>query len=127
MSNENIELVSSGLKCDNPVCDWKDTTIKVENWHTWINAKCPKCEANLLTLEDYNNAIIVIKTAELLNEFTEEELAEMSAGKTIEDIEAHPMIKDAKGLEHLTDLDERVIMSVGTHKGVKIIEFKPLQ
>lgn len=37
MSKENIELLSSGLKCDNPNCDWQDKTIKVENLKNLIN------------------------------------------------------------------------------------------
>lgn len=126
MSEKNIELASSGLKCDNPVCDWKDETIKVADWKDWINAKCPKCNQNVLTLEDYNNAMIVMATADLLNEFTIEELEEMSKSKTVDDLKAHPMAKDAKGFEHLVNPKEKIIMSVGTHKEIKINEFKPV-
>lgn len=126
MSKKNIELASIGLKCDNPVCDWKEETIKVADLKDWINAKCPKCNQNVLTLEDYNNTMLVMATADLLNKFTIEELEEMSKGKTIDDIKLHAMIKDAKGLEHLVNPNELVIMFVGTHKKVTIKEFKPV-
>ena len=126
MSNENVKIIPGGLKCDNSKCDWADKSIKVKDLENWINSKCPKCNDNLLTLEDYNNAMIMIATAELFNEFKSNEILEMSKGQTIEDIKSHPMIKNAKGLEHLKDINERVIMSVNTHKGLNITEFKPI-
>ena len=48
---KNMEAVASGLKCDH--CDWKDMSIKAEDYHKYINAKCPKCGENILTKEDY--------------------------------------------------------------------------
>lgn len=125
MEDLNIEFAGGGLKCDNPVCDWKDETIDVKDWPNWINAKCPKCESNLLTLEDFHNAMLLFQTAAVINSFSSEELKEMCAGRTIDDVKELNMFKDAKGLEHL-DGEGRVCLSFNTHKQVNIQEIKPV-
>ena len=125
MGNENIEFVSSGLKCDNEKCDWIDKTIPIEDWKNWINAKCPKCSENLLTLDDYNNAMLVIESANLINSFSLDELAAVSQNISVEDLKKSPFVKDAKGLENLNSgNDGKVLMSVSTHKEIKLEELK---
>lgn len=56
MSKELIRVAKfdiSGLKCDNPSCDYKDDAIDSEDYAKWIGCPCPKCGENLLTVEDY--------------------------------------------------------------------------
>lgn len=47
-----ITLDIKGIKCDAPLCDYKDMTVAfdMEKYH---NAPCPKCGANLFTDADY--------------------------------------------------------------------------
>jgi len=44
----------SGLKCDNPECDYKDETIDSVDYEQHINKPCPDCGENLLTQDDYD-------------------------------------------------------------------------
>ena len=50
----DINTYISGLKCDNPNCNYKDMSIKVEDYKNWINAPCPRCGESLLTQEQYD-------------------------------------------------------------------------
>lgn len=124
----NIELISHGLKCDNPNCDWVDQTIQQDDYSEWINAKCPKCNENVLTLEDYENAMALKEVANLINSFTPEELHEMTKGVDVETLKEEPFLKDAKGLENLSDdIEKKCIISFNTHKEIKIREIKAVQ
>jgi hypothetical protein len=44
----------SGLKCDAKGCDYRDMSVKFEDYPKWINRPCPKCGAPLLTQADYD-------------------------------------------------------------------------
>lgn len=68
MDNTEINVGSSGkgqIVCDNPSCDFAQE-VSNEETGQWVNVKCPKCDAVLLTPEDYN-AILALraKVAEL--------------------------------------------------------------
>lgn len=56
------------LVCDNPDCDFR-CEIESSKYHEAINAKCPKCGENLLTLEDYNLYLKMIKTVNWVNKW----------------------------------------------------------
>lgn len=43
----------SGLKCDNPECNYKDETIQYSEYKNYINYPCPCCGSPLLTKKDY--------------------------------------------------------------------------
>lgn len=62
-----IEMNIRGLKCDNPKCDYMDMTIKVEEYETYLNAKCPKCGEILLTEADYRNTKFLLGMVDLAN------------------------------------------------------------
>jgi len=47
-------LTINGIKCDNPKCDYENTTIQLQEYKNWINKTCPKCNTLLLTENDYN-------------------------------------------------------------------------
>lgn len=128
MSEQNLKLHSTGLKCDNPKCDWKDETIAIADWKNWINAKCPKCGENLLTLEDYERGMIVISSAQLVNMFSIEELEEMAKGKDIEAFKEKLKQEGTEGVDLLnTSPDTKVIISVNTHEEIKIKGFRPAE
>lgn len=53
MANLN-ELTIDGIKCDNPVCDWSDKSVKSEaEMSLFLNKPCPKCGQNVLTDDDW--------------------------------------------------------------------------
>lgn len=119
-----LELHSTGLKCDNPKCDWSDETISIDDWQHWINAKCPKCGENVLTLDDYNNAMVVMASAKLVNMFSIEDLEEISKGTDIEAFKEKLKQDGTEGVELLNEPDTKVIMSVNTNKEIKIKSFR---
>jgi hypothetical protein len=43
----------SGIKCDNKLCDFKDMSVKFEDYPKWLNRRCPCCTDNLLTEKDF--------------------------------------------------------------------------
>jgi ssDNA-binding Zn-finger/Zn-ribbon topoisomerase 1 len=54
------------LVCDNPECDFR-CEIESKDYHEFINAECPKCGENLLTLKDYNLYLKMIKIVNRIN------------------------------------------------------------
>ena len=62
-----LEINVSGIKCDNPNCDFEDMSVKVEDYDKWLNKPCPKCGENLLTDNDYRNIKFLLGMAELAN------------------------------------------------------------
>ncbi|MEK3955646.1 hypothetical protein [Psychrobacillus sp. FSL K6-1464] len=57
----------SGLKCDNSACDYKDKSIKLEQYESYINAPCPACGSSLLTQADYDQVQSIIAMMEDVN------------------------------------------------------------
>ena len=43
----------AGIKCDNKACDYKDDSVRYEDYKEYVNKPCPKCGHNLLTKKDY--------------------------------------------------------------------------
>lgn len=62
-----IEMNIRGLKCDNPNCDYKDMTIKAEEYKKYVNSKCHKCGEILLTKADYRNTKFLLGMVNLAN------------------------------------------------------------
>ena len=62
-----LEINISGIKCDNPNCDFEDMSVKVEDYDKWLNKPCPQCGENLLTDDDYRNVQFLLGMAELAN------------------------------------------------------------
>ncbi len=44
----------SGLKCDNPECEYKDDTVDSVDYEQHIDKPCPDCGESLLTQDDYD-------------------------------------------------------------------------
>lgn len=62
-----LEINISGIKCDNPNCDYDDMSIKVEEYEQWLNKPCPKCGENLLTEDDYRNTQFLLEVTKIAN------------------------------------------------------------
>ena len=63
-----LEINIGGIKCDNPNCDFMDTSVKVEDYDKWLNRPCPKCGENLLTDDDYRNVQFLLAIEKIANE-----------------------------------------------------------
>ena len=50
----------SGIKCDNINCDFKDDTVRFEDYDQYLNKPCPKCGSNLLTEADLRTTKILV-------------------------------------------------------------------
>ena len=70
---ENIELTISGIKCD--ACDYRDDDVKFEDYPLWLNKPCPKCEANLLTVKDYDECLNLMGAAKVINAMSQDQLS----------------------------------------------------
>ncbi len=44
-------LEINGIKCDS--CDYKDMSVQLKDYDSWLNKPCPICGENLLTEADY--------------------------------------------------------------------------
>jgi len=127
---KNIEIEETGLKCDNPNCDWENESVKMEDYKEWLNKPCPKCGQNVLTEEDYNNAQMLHLMAEFINDCSEEELGELAeiANENKDAIMEHPVFKDMEGKELLDDShsdfdpEKKVSISFSTHKEIKAVK-----
>lgn len=67
-----------GLKCDTPTCNYRDDSINVGEYESYINAPCPKCGASLLTPEDFATVQHTMAIAEFINSLSPERLAKLS-------------------------------------------------
>jgi hypothetical protein len=123
MEGGNIEMKSTGLLCDNPVCDWKDESIGLENFREWLNAPCPKCGSNLLTEEDLTNVEAMIFTTNFINSLSQDKLEELAAD--IKESGLENPLDNVKGADYLKT-EDTVMVRVNTHKEIKITEIAPL-
>ena len=65
--NKPFAVYPIGIKCDNPECDFRDDSVKCENYQQWLNKPCPKCGQNLLTQKDYDTVQHVKKIEQKLS------------------------------------------------------------
>jgi phage FluMu protein Com len=63
-----MEVNFSGLKCDH--CSYRDDSVAWEDYEKYIDSKCPKCNSNLLTLEDYIKCVKIVSTINKFNNIT---------------------------------------------------------
>ncbi|MDY2630085.1 MAG: hypothetical protein SOV85_01840 [Clostridium sp.] len=64
----NTVVEIHGLKCDNPKCDYRDDTVKYEDYEKYIGAKCPKCGMVLLTQKEYDMCKFLVDASKLASE-----------------------------------------------------------
>lgn len=56
---ENV-IEITGIKCDNAQCDYRDDSVKFDEYPQWVNKPCPECGENLLTQENYDACLIYV-------------------------------------------------------------------
>lgn len=128
-NKKNIELISGGIVCDNPKCDWKDDSVNSEDYINWIGATCPKCSSIVFTEDDYNESLKMNAMVELINSMTEEEMdaiAKMSGlyGMDLkEQLHSSSFFKDAKGIDNIEEGKEMTFL-VSSFGGLKCTEIK---
>lgn len=72
---KNIEWIQeSGLQCD--YCDFKDDTLDVSQ--DSVGMKCPKCGENLLTQEDFDMEEKFIRSLDIVNSMSEEDIINLT-------------------------------------------------
>lgn len=74
---KNVEITGGGIVCDNPDCDYKDVTVKMEDYPDWVNKPCPKCGENLLTQEDYDAVLQLTRLADFVNTLSPDQISKM--------------------------------------------------
>lgn len=64
-----MELNISGIKCDNRRinCQWRDDSVKWEDYEAWVDRPCPVCGENLLTRRSYERWKRVVGVAKTLH------------------------------------------------------------
>jgi hypothetical protein len=109
------EVNQKGIICDNPNCDFHDSSATLQTFDQWLNKPCPKCGENLLTPEDMERAIKLRETVNFINSLSEEQAE---------------MIEKALGLDKIEITEEaantKFVIAVQTHNEFKI-EVKPLK
>ena len=55
----------SGLKCDH--CNYRDDSVQFSEYEASIGKPCPECGNSLLTQEDYDKCLKVIKAVATIN------------------------------------------------------------
>ena len=63
-------ISGSGLKCDNPNCDYVDPNIPFEEYGNYVNYPCPKCGQPLLTPQAYEMCLKLKSMGDFLTELT---------------------------------------------------------
>lgn len=121
----NIDIISNDhLKCDNTNCDYK-VDVPRKEWSEWINKPCPKCGENLLTHDDYVNAVALHTAIDLINGMSPDEIAELSKIVGDTSLSDLPFFKDAKGLDNVQDGQSFAVL-VSTHKDIKAVEVRKI-
>ena len=62
-----IDIWACGIKCDNPNCDFRDMSVRFEDYPKWLNRPCPKCGQNLLTEADLRTTKRAMHMAKIIN------------------------------------------------------------
>lgn len=62
-----LSIKIQGINCDAPTCDFRDGTVRYEDFEKWLNKPCPKCGANLLTDADLRSTRKLLQFVRLAN------------------------------------------------------------
>lgn len=100
MENKNIEMKEPYyLHCDNTDCN-HDEPFEGEFRKELIGTPCPKCGSNLLTTQDYEDALLVkarmITAVDFINSLSEEQMqlySKMLTGEDLADVDEREMSK----------------------------------
>jgi len=126
----NIEVVNEGgLKCDNPICEYKDNT-PFEDYEDCIGKPCPECGDNLLTEEDYARSVVLRQSIDLINSMSPDELKNLENSlpeeMRAEMIKSMDFYKDAEGIDDLPEDTKYIKTTVSTHGKVKAVKVEKI-
>lgn len=124
--NENTELEISGLKCDNPNCNYHDPSVPLSDYEKSINKPCPDCGESLLTQDDYDQVMQMVKAVEIMNSYSPEELEKMAANLSEEDIDKALDVMNQLKLKKVGE-DENGIETWSGNLGKDIREHKHIK
>ena len=65
-----MDFVISGLKCDNPNCDYCNADISFLDYPKYINYPCPKCGESLLTPQSYRSLVAMKSLGNFITKLT---------------------------------------------------------
>ena len=88
MKEQNANVIITGIKCDNPNCNFCDPTVSYEQYPEWINKSCPDCGENLLTEFDYEYTKFIMEMAKKVNANHNVSIGEPSKKATL-DVQLH--------------------------------------
>jgi hypothetical protein len=60
-----MKITISGLKCDNPYCNYRDDSVQYSDYEKSIGRPCPQCGESLLTKEDFEKTNRLLKRIEI--------------------------------------------------------------
>lgn len=123
METPRIQVNLGGLQCDNPLCDWIDPTIQVEQYKDWLNAPCPKCDENVLTEEDLKNTLMMRSIVAMVNAVPEEDFIDFM--KDLSEGLPKSSEEDIREKYNIPEGTEKITMTFDVHKGIHIKDVKP--
>ena len=94
MNEQKIKLEASHIQCDNPGCDYIDTSATIDNLKDYVNKSCPKCGSILLTQEDFIQASIFHIASNAINNISEEDMGLLGMSRTDNPTKLHIQFKD---------------------------------
>lgn len=106
MEQKQNELEISGIKCDNPSCDYSDMSVKFEDYKDWLNKPCPLCGENLLTQKCHDDLLAWIEAIEIANTYSKEELENIMASLSPEDMDKALDALNEMGLKKIGTLED---------------------
>lgn len=51
---DSLKLEVEGVRCDTPDCGYQLKNLNVVDYEDLVGKPCPNCDADLLTMEDFN-------------------------------------------------------------------------
>lgn len=65
-----VDFNISGLKCDNPNCDYINYDIPFEQYEQFVDYPCPKCGQSLLTPQAYKMCLAMKSMGNFITKLT---------------------------------------------------------
>lgn len=62
---KNLDI--HGVICD---CGYEDMSVQYIDYEKYIGKGCPKCGKELLTMKEYKDVLLLIKTVRIMNELS---------------------------------------------------------
>lgn len=103
-----IALNIVGIKCDNqPICSWRDDSVRFAEYDKWLNRPCPRCGSNLLTPEDMTTCKTMQTIVSVIN------------------FVSWPVVAIYDTVQWLVGAQDKAVLMRGEMNGSGAINFKP--